>query len=184
MEKLDEFKVSVRDHPGGNPNAYFLTNGMVEKIKGMSPDIEVILLEQNAPNQNLFPHDNDNFGNWTVDNFGPIVIPKKGETVQLTPENIALYERVINVYEHNDSYERKGNQFIINGQAATSYTFRQDYFWAMGDNRHNSEDSRMWGFVPEDHIVGKPLFIWFSTKNGNMSEGINWSRIFTSAKKM
>jgi signal peptidase I len=83
----------------------------------------------------------------------------------------------------NDFKEENG-QYIINGKPATSYTFKLDYYWAMGDNRHNSEDSRVWGFVPETHIVGKPLFIWFSTKDGDISNGINWSRIFTSAYKM
>ena len=78
----------------------------------------------------------------------------------------------------------KGDKFFINGQEASSYTFKQNYIWCMGDNRHNSEDSRIWGYVPADHVVGKPLFIWFSTKNGNMREGINWNRIFRSASSM
>nr|MBP9078191.1 signal peptidase I [Haliscomenobacter sp.] len=125
----------------------------------------------------LFPHDPAHFGNWKLDNYGPIYIPKKGQTVTLTPETIALYRRVIQVYEKNTLEERNG-AFLINGKAAGSYTFKQNYFWMMGDNRHNSEDSRYWGFVPEDHVVGKPLFIWFSSHNG-----IRWNRIFTSADK-
>ena len=103
--------------------------------------------------------------------------------VALTPETIALYARVIDVYENND-YKEENGQYIINGVPSTTYTFKQDYYWAMGDNRHNSEDSRAWGFVPHDHIVGKPLFIWFSTKNGDISNGINWNRLFTSAYQM
>ena len=91
-----------------------------------------------------------------------------------------MYRRVIDVYEDND-LEIKGSKIIINQQEAGEYTFKQDYYWAMGDNRHNSEDSRAWGFVPHDHIVGKPLFIWFSTKNASLKDGIRFSRMFKSA---
>lgn len=125
----------------------------------------------------LFPHDVNISKDWTIDNYGPIHIPAKGETVELTSDNIALYERIISVYEGND-FVKKGNQFIINGNPASSYTFKMDYYWMMGDNRHNSEDSRFWGFVPFDHVVGKPLFIWMSVK-----DGIRWNRIFSSANK-
>ncbi len=149
---------------------------MVDTLKRWYP-------REQFPVSDLFPHDPVHFGKWTVDNYGPIYIPKKGATVALKPETIALYRRVIDVYENNEFKEENG-QYIINGVPSTTYTFKQDYFWAMGDNRHNSEDSRAWGFVPHDHVVGKPLFIWFSTKNGNMSNGINWNRIFTSAYKM
>ncbi|HTM66384.1 MAG TPA: signal peptidase I [Flavipsychrobacter sp.] len=119
-----------------------------------------------------FPQDTTHF-KWNLDNFGPLVIPKKGTTVQLTPENIALYRRVIGVYEGNKLEEQNG-QFIINGKPATSYTFKMDYFWMMGDNRHNSLDSRFWGFVPEDHVVGKAWFVWLSYGEN----GIRWSRLF------
>ena len=92
------------------------------------------------------------------------------------------YRRIISVYENN-TLEVKGSDIFINGTKADSYTFKQDYFWAMGDNRHNSEDSRMWGYVPHDHVVGKPLFIFFSTKEGSLKNGINWDRLFKSASK-
>ncbi|MBL0317022.1 MAG: signal peptidase I [Flavobacteriales bacterium] len=130
------------------------------------------------PNSNLAP-----FNTWTRDNLGPIHIPAKGETIQLTPENIALYKRVISVYENNDWVERDGGIFI-NGVAATSYTFKQDYYWMMGDNRHQSADSRYWGFVPEDHVVGKPVFTWFSKENLEYQETgeIRWSRMFRMVK--
>ena len=124
----------------------------------------------------VFPHDPDNY-QWTEDDFGPLWIPKAGATVTLTPENIALYRDIINRYEHNDIVQR-GDQFLINGETTNQYTFKQDYYWAMGDNRHMSEDSRYFGFVPADHIVGKPLFVWFSTKFGNIRNGVNWNRMF------
>lgn len=130
----------------------------------------------------LFPHDPKNFGGWNVDNYGPIWIPKAGESLVITPENIALYQRIIDVYEENDLTIENG-QIFINGQATTEYTFQKDYYWMMGDNRNNSEDSRMWGFVPETHIVGKPLFIYFSTVENDLFNGINWDRMFTSASK-
>ena len=192
--KLDKQGINTEYFRSGqNRNIFFLSDEQKEWMRTLSSDISIenhnFAINPTQPGANqealkYFPHDPKNFPGWTVDNYGPIVIPKKGVTVQLTSENIALYERVINVYDHNESYERSGNQFFINGKEATEYTFKQDYFWAMGDNRHNSEDSRMWGYVPEDHIVGKPLFIWFSTKNGNMKNGINWKRIFSSANKM
>lgn len=128
---------------------------------------------------NIFPN-NDKFYNWTTSNFGPLYIPKAGDEMVLTPKSLALYRRILDVYEDNE-VEVKNGKVHINGEANSKYTFKQNYYWAMGDNRHNSEDSRMWGFVPEDHIVGKPLFIWFSLKNGKMSDGINWKRIFSSA---
>jgi signal peptidase I len=118
-----------------------------------------------------------------LDNFGPIYVPKQGATTELTPANLAMYRLVIEKYEHN-KFEVKEGKYFINGKESTSYTFKQNYYWMMGDNRHNSEDSRYWGFVPEDHVVGKPLFIWFSTKNANIANGIRWERIFSGATKM
>ena len=98
---------------------------------------------------------------------------------------IDLYKRIIEVYDGEKNVVTvKNGKVFINGKEASSYTFKQDYYWMMGDNRHNSEDSRFWGFVPADHVVGKPLFIWFSTKNGSIWNGVNWSRLFSSANKM
>ena len=106
-------------------------------------------------------------------------IPKKGETLKLSLQNIAIYERCIKVYEGND-LEVKNGQIYINGRLADSYTFKMDYYWMMGDNRHNSADSRYWGFVPEDHIVGKPIFIWWSHNPDHPGfSGIRWNRLFT-----
>ena len=116
---------------------------------------------------------------WTRDNYGPIWIPKKGESIKLSLDNLPIYERPIKVYEHNDLEVRDGKIFI-NGEQTDSYTFKMDYYWMMGDNRHNSADSRYWGFVPEDHIVGKPIFIWWSSDpdRGLFGGGIRWNRLF------
>lgn len=150
-------------------------------MKSLGEGIEVNLMESTSPFPNYyFPHDEKNFPGWTADNFGPIYIPKAGVTIPISTSNIAMYHRIIEVFENHD-LEIKGNEIFIDGAAATSYTFDMNYFWMMGDNRHNSEDSRVWGFVPEDHIVGKPLFIWMSTVNGSLSNGIRWDRLFTSA---
>ena len=108
----------------------------------------------------------------------PIWIPKKGESIKLDMNNIAIYERPIKVYEGNDLVVKNG-QIYINGKLANSYTFKLDYYWMQGDNRHNSADSRYWGFVPEDHIVGKPIFIWWSHDPDRKGlSGIRWSRLF------
>jgi signal peptidase I len=111
------------------------------------------------PELNVFPH--TAFFKWNKDNFGPIIIPKKGMTVHLSIDSLPLWERAIRVYENN-TLEVKGGKFFINGTETSTYTFQQDYYWMMGDNRHNSLDSRFWGYVPADHIVGKPVFVWMS----------------------
>ncbi|NBS18278.1 MAG: signal peptidase I [Flavobacteriia bacterium] len=133
-----------------------------------------------TPNTNFFP--NRIPFDWNQDNFGPIVIPKAGATITLDNKNIALYKKIIVDYEKN-SLNTQGDTFVINGQKTNQYTFSQDYYWMMGDNRHRSEDSRFWGFVPADHIVGKPVFIWFSIDGINDGIGqwkIRWDRVFTT----
>ncbi len=117
---------------------------------------------------------------WTCDNYGPIWIPKKGESIQLTLENLPIYERPIAIYEGNKLEVTPDGRILINGIETDTYTFKMDYYWMQGDNRHNSADSRYWGFVPEDHIVGKPLFIWLSLdKDRALFDGkIRWNRLF------
>ena len=115
---------------------------------------------------------------WTRDNYGPIWIPKKGESIKIDMHNLPVYERCIKVYEGNE-LEVKDGRIFINGKQSDSYTFKMDYYWMMGDNRHNSADSRYWGFVPEDHIVGKPIFIWWSSDPDRHGfKGIRWNRLF------
>ncbi len=128
--------------------------------------------------ENVFP--NVSSLNWNKDNFGPILIPKKGETVALNLESIPLYKQIIVEYEKN-KLEFNNNEILINGKVVDNYTFNQDYFWMMGDNRQNSEDSRYWGYVPADHIVGKPVFIWFSWNSDGKGLGkVRWERLFTT----
>ena len=131
-------------------------------------------------NLNFFPN-NSNF-NWNNDYLGPIYIPKKGDEIDLSLDNLPLYKKIIKDYEFND-VEISNGRIIINSKEQNSYKFKQDYYWMMGDNRYNSEDSRVWGFVPFDHVLGKPVFIWMSIDglfNGIQNWKFRWDRIFTT----
>lgn len=183
-KKLEEWGVDQGDEwRVGQTSGFFLDNEQYRKITEASPYAQLIKVPNQASGDRLFPHDAEKYGNWTVDNYGPIWIPKKGASTPLNLDNLPFYSRIIDTYENNE-LEVKAGKIFINGAEVSSYTFKQDYFWAMGDNRHNSEDSRMWGYVPFDHVVGRPLIIWFSTKNGSMSNGIRWDRIFKSASNL
>lgn len=154
------------------------TEEMMAEVKNL--DFVLSVEEDTAPADyadiSVFPQDKNRA--WNVDNFGPITVPKKGWTVKLDSVTMPLYERAIRIYEGN-KLEKSADGWLINGQKTDSYTFKMDYYWMMGDNRHNSLDSRFFGFVPEDHVVGKALFIWMSVKEqGSFFSKIRWSRIF------
>ena len=158
-----------------------LTEDLLEKVKAIGNVVSV------TPNLDSYPPDYpDSYSGlfpfeesfrWTRDYYGPVWVPKKGVAVELDQENIALYRRIIRDYEHNTLEETEDGTFVINGEVVRTYTFAQDYYFMMGDNRHNSLDSRYWGFVPEDHIVGRPAVIWLSTdRDRKFPNNIRWGR--------
>ncbi len=147
---------------------------MIQKI----PFVQKVVIEPDFIGGDVYPIDYD-LG-WTRDNYGPIWIPKKGATITLDEKNLALYNRCIRNYENNTLEIEPNGSVKINGQPATTYTFKYDYYWMMGDNRHCSADSRSWGFVPEDHVIGKPILVWLSLDKdrGLFNGGIRWNRMF------
>ncbi len=159
-----------------------MTDEMVAKLRENSAIDSVVMTEEpKGKYGGAFPQ-KPNLYPWNNDNFGPIYIPEEGATVEINAKTIPLYKKIIRDYEHND-VKVSGQKVFINGEEADSYTFKQDYYWMMGDNRDHSEDSRTWGYVPADHIVGKPVFLWMSFDN--FTEGIanwrpRWERIFTT----
>jgi len=174
---LVDLGISNEDLMSLNTSGYMpLTKRAVATLVSRKDLVESIALNTAATEEEMYPL-NGNM-HWTRDNYGPIWIPAKGKRINLTLDNLPIYERPIKVYEGNELQVKNGKIFI-NGKPVTSYTFKMDYYWMMGDNRHNSADSRYWGFVPEDHIVGKPIFIWWSSDpdRGGFS-GIRWSRLF------
>ena len=158
-----------------------LTEENLNRVRNMRNVVEIAKYEAEGTDPNVFPHDPNQYA-WNADNYGPLWIPAKGATVQLTTENLPLYRRIIEIYEGNN-LEGKNGVIYINGQPAKEYTFKMDYYFMMGDNRHNSADSRFWGFVPEDHIVGKASMVLFSTdKEKSFPKNIRWNRMFTRIK--
>lgn len=176
--KLQDLGIALEDISMPSP-AYRLplTMEMVEKLKRFPNVTAVEKIEETEVNPDIFPFDPDNYA-WNVDNFGPLYIPKKGASVELNMKTLPLYERIISSFEGNDLQVRD-SVIYINGRPADQYTFQMDYYWMMGDNRHRSADSRFWGFVPEDHIVGKAYFIWLSLdKDKSFLGKIRWNRMF------
>ena len=159
-----------------------LTAENAEKIQSFGNVTEIIRQITPAPESSpyCFPFSDDHL--WSEDNYGPLWIPQKGATVDLTPENLPIYRRIIRSYEGHD-LEVRDNTIYIDNTETTSYTFEMNYYWMMGDNRHASADSRFWGFVPEDHIVGKPSFVWLSLDpEKKFPANIRWSRMFRKIK--
>jgi signal peptidase I len=178
-------EISEQDvHYSGN-NIYNipLTEKNLEKIKSNSSVVKVekyLRYQKGEYDEAVFPHSSKY--HWNHDNMGPVWIPKKGVTISLNLNNLPFYERIISCYEKN-SLQVKDSIIYINGKEAKTYTFKMDYYWMMGDNRHNSLDSRFWGFVPEDHVIGKPKVIWLSVdQNKSFFKGIRWNRMFMIVK--
>jgi signal peptidase I len=160
-------------------NTYFVfaaTEDAMERLKN-HPNVASVMVRKDSLGQaeaQIFPK--DPAYSWNNDFFGPLYIPKAGATIDLTPEILPLYKRAITEYEGHE-LSVNGNQISIDGKVANTFTFTKDYYWMMGDNRHNSQDSRYWGFVPFDHVVGKPVFVWMSwDQNGKP----RWERFFTT----
>ena len=180
FERLNIYKSDQQSYMGAyilpltRPNAEILS-----KFTNVT-DVKPIYNRAGEFAPNIFPY--NKVLRWNDDNFGPLWIPSKGATVKIDTSNIGLYERIIDVYENND-LRIEGDKIFINNVPADSYTFRMDYYWMMGDNRHNSADSRWWGFVPEDHVIGTPKFIWLSiNKEASGLKKIRWSRMFMKAR--
>ena len=177
---IAQYQIKLMQNLDNNVTAN-LTFEKAEKARAVTGiDSVVRSIAKPGSGGNMFPQTKPG---WTVDNMGPFTIPAKDKTVALTTDNLPFYKKIIGEYEHND-LQVTGNEIRVNGTPTTSYTFKQDYYWMMGDNRHNSEDSRYWGFVPEDHIVGKPVFIWLSLDQNvpwsKIGSKIRWNRMFTT----
>ncbi|MDR6784443.1 signal peptidase I [Pedobacter africanus] len=173
------FNISEDIRSSMTPKVYIFngTAPMMAEVKKLDfvQSVKEFTAADNIREGDVFPYDKNR--NWNVDNFGPIIIPKKGWTVKLDSVTMPLYERSIRIYEGN-KVEKAATGWLINDKPADSYTFKMDYYWMMGDNRHRSADSRYWGFVPEDHIVGKALFIWMSyDTNASFFKKIRWGRL-------
>ena len=181
LERLDITEEVMMSGPGD----YYLTltEEAAEALKNNPEVVEVrkIIHPKEQRQEFVFPFD-ERYP-WNVDNFGPLYMPKTGDSVRITTENLSIYERIITAYELND-LEVRNNRIFINGEETEYYTFKLDYYWLMGDNRHNSADSRFWGFVPNDHIVGKAVFVWLSLDPNKPLFGgkIRWNKVFRSVK--
>lgn len=179
-EVMEELGISNEDIISLNQSGVMpLTKKCAEELKKKKDIVESVTLNTTSFIGEVYPLNANT--HWTRDNYGPLWIPQKGKSIKLTLDNLPMYERPIRVYEGNNLSVKNGKIFI-NGKQTDTYTFKMDYYWMMGDNRHNSADSRYWGFVPEDHIVGKPIFIWLSIDPDG--RGIRWNRLFRMVDKI
>lgn len=193
LSKLDlgpeDYQVSGRQQDGSFVYLMWLTQDKVDALKAL-PYIKSVEMQNRSDEDGVLPYSSyyewngntsqeDKIVSWSTDNFGPLWIPKEGETIAINDSTLALYGATIKLYEHHDDVRLDNNTLTIDGKAVTEYTFKQNYYFMMGDNRHNSLDSRFWGFVPEDHVVGKAFFIWLSIdRNADFIHKIRWSRFF------
>jgi signal peptidase I len=183
LDSLKIHKSAVTYNPVNSLHVLYLAKENVEslrsfpQVRSISRYMEPTLSFQN---QEIFPH--SNHYRWTGDNFGPLRIPKRGDTIQIDQVNLPIYQRIIDIYEHNDLVVKDG-VIHVNGEASNSYIVQMDYYFVMGDNHHNSADSRYWGFVPEDHLLGKAVRVWFSIEPDTpFIGGLRKERIFRSIK--
>ncbi|MDG5798753.1 signal peptidase I [Marinilabiliaceae bacterium ANBcel2] len=178
FERLEISEDDRRDAGRGPHYVIPLTESMRERVENIEviESVEIDERQSDSSGMQVFPY-SENFP-WSRDNYGPLTIPAEGETVELTTKNILLYERIITAYEGN-TLDVKDEDIFINGERVNSYTFEMDYYFMLGDNRHKSADSRYWGFVPADHIVGKPILVWLSlNKDKTFPGNIRWDRFF------
>ncbi|BDS12144.1 S26 family signal peptidase [Aureispira anguillae] len=181
----DKYKVTFAMGPSGPiPSVAYMHPDVAAQLVNDLTGVDKVQrrLKPKGYSPGTFPYNEARYP-WNIDNYGPLTIPAKGTPINLSLDNLEIYQRLIAAYEGNELKVENGTIFI-NGEAATSYTPKLDYYWMMGDNRNNSADSRAWGFVPEDHIVGKPLFVWLSLKNGTLkgpNGGLRWERLFMGA---
>jgi signal peptidase I len=174
----DEYNVDMSNpeevSDGGGPNKFHMLLTWAAKEKMLKSGLAKSITPEIDSMKDVYPY--DRVHNWSKDNYGPIWIPRKDAVLTLTPENYSIYERAIRVYEGN-TLEMRNGKIFLNDQETARYTFKMNYYWMMGDNRHGSQDSRYWGFVPEDHVVGEAWLIWMS-----WDKGVRWSRLFSKIK--
>jgi signal peptidase I len=187
---LDKMRLSSDDYyylgRSANSEAYYrmlLTEEQVEIVKAQTyvTSFREDYTRDNGPEKDIFPQSmNDK---WNGDNYGPLVLPSEGMTIHVNDSTLGIYGKTIELFEHHDRVEIGNGKLFIDGKEVTEYTFKQGYYFMMGDNRHNSLDSRYWGFVPADHIVGKPIFIWLSVdQEADLFHKIRWTRLFSAVK--
>lgn len=183
LDSLQIKKTTVTYNPVNSLHVMYLTEEKrehlrsCEQVRSIKQYVEPMLSFQN---QEIFPH--SDLYRWTADHFGPLRIPARGDTLRLTPGNLPLYRRIIEVYEHNE-LRAEGDRILINGEPSSDYRVKMDYYFVLGDNHHNSADSRNWGFVPEDHLLGKAVLIWLSIEPDKRGlEGLRKERIFSPVK--